>query len=170
MIARPGGLYTPTRVPQGIAKATSLFQATLTRVLEGLNCMVWVDDVIYRGLDETDFLNTLDLILERLEENGLYAAAHKCTFFETSITWCGKVFSQGEVKHDPEWLAGLANMRRPETADELMQFLQAVNWLRTSLPRMVDVVWPLRMFLEESVAGAEGRSKREAYKRVISAG
>ena len=48
----------------------------------------------YWGFGETDLLNTLDLILERLEEVGLYAAAHKCTFFEASITWCGKVYSQ----------------------------------------------------------------------------
>ena len=65
-IATPGGLYTPTGVPQGILNATSYFQATLTRVLEGLNCMFWVDDVIYWGLDETDLFNTLELILERL--------------------------------------------------------------------------------------------------------
>ena len=48
--------------------------------------MVWVNDVINWGLDETDLLNTLDLILERLEEVGLYAAARKCICFETSIT------------------------------------------------------------------------------------
>ena len=54
-------------------------------MLEGLNCITWVDDVIYWGLDETDLLNTLDPILERLEEFGLYAAAHKCPFFETGI-------------------------------------------------------------------------------------
>ena len=42
------------------------------------------------------------------------------------------MYSQGEVKHDPEQLAGLATMMRPETAGELMQFLQAVDWLRTS--------------------------------------
>ena len=51
-----------------------------------LNCMVWVDDVIHWGLGETYLLNTLDLILERLEEIGLYAAADKCTFFDTRIT------------------------------------------------------------------------------------
>ena len=100
----------------------------------------------------------------------MYAAAHKCTFFETSITWCGKVYSQGQVKHDPERLTGLATMRRPETAAELMQFLQAVNWLRTSLPRMAEVVYPLRVFLEEHLAGAKRRTKRVASNRVISAG
>ena len=85
----------PTRVPQRILKAISYFQATLTRVLEGLNCITWVDDVIYWGLDETDLLNTLGLILERFDDVGLYPAAHKCTFFETNITRCGKVYSQG---------------------------------------------------------------------------
>ena len=139
-------------------------------MLEGLHCIIWVDDVIYWGLDETDLFNTLELILERLEEVGLYAAAHKCTFFETSITWCGKVYSQGQVKHDPQRLTGLITLRRPETASKLMQFLQAVNRLRTYLPSMAEVVHPLRVFLEEHLTGAKRRTKRVASNRAISAG
>ena len=126
--------------------------------------------MIYWGLDETDLFNTLELILVRLEEVGLYTAAHKCTFFETSITWCGKVYSQGQVRHDPQRLTGLATMRQPETAAELMLFLKAVNWLRTSLPRMAEVVYPRRAFLEEHLAGAKRRNKRVASYRVTSAG
>ena len=58
-------------------------------------------------------------------------------------------------------------MRRPETAAELMQFLQAMNWLRTSLPRMADVVAPLRLFFEELMAGAARRTKCVAKNRAI---
>ena len=58
--------------------------------------MVWVDDAIYWGLDETDLLNTLNLILERLGEVGPDTTVHKCTFFKTSITWCGKVYRRGK--------------------------------------------------------------------------
>ena len=155
--------------PARILNAPSYFQATLTRVLEGLNYMVQVG-VIYWGFDETDLLNMLDLILESLEDVGLCAAADKFAFFETRITWCGKETSQGEVKHDPERLTGLATMRSPETAGELMQFLQAVNWLHTSLPRMAEVVWPLRVLLEERMAGAKRRTKRVASNWAISAG
>lgn len=75
------------------------------------------------------------------------------------------MYSQGAVKHDPERLTRLATMRRPETAGELMQFLQAVNWLRTSLPRIAEVVWPLRVFLEERMASAKRRTKRVASTR-----
>ena len=58
-IVGPGGLNTPTRVPQGVLNATSYFQATMTELRDGLNCMVWVDDVIFWGHDKDDLLHTL---------------------------------------------------------------------------------------------------------------
>ena len=58
-------------------------------------------------------------------------------------------------------------MQRPQNASELMQSLQAVNWLRTSLPRMAEVVVPLRSFLEQLMAGASRKTKRVARNRVI---
>jgi len=122
--------------------------------------MIWVDDVVHWG-EENDLLNTLDLELGRLENVGMFVAAHKCAFFDKSITWCGKkVYSQRQVQHDPDRLSGFANMRRPATAGELTQLLQAVNWLRTSPPRMAEVVWPLRVLLEELMTEAKSRTKR----------
>lgn len=66
------------------------------------------------------------------------------SYSNTTKTWCGKVnsavsFIQGSgvgAKHDPKRLHGLAAMRRLQTAGELMQFFQSVNWLQTSLPGM----------------------------------
>ena len=115
---------------------------------------------------EDELLDTLDEILARLESVGWFAAAHKCTFFSGEIVWCGKVYSQGRVSHGPVRLQALSDMRRPETAAELMQFLQAMNWLRTLLPRMAEVVAPLRLFLEE-LMGAARRTKRVAKNRAI---
>ena len=41
------------------------------------------------------------------------------------------------------------------------------NWLRTSLPRMAEVVEPLLVFLEQLMAGASRRTKRVVRNRVI---
>ena len=76
---------------------------------------------------------------------------------------------RGHVEHHPERLSGLVNMRRPETAGELMQFLQAANWLLTSLPRMAEVVDPLRKLLEEHLVGNRHRTKRVAANRAVAA-
>ena len=42
-----------------------------------------------------------------------------------------------------------------------------MNWLRTSLPRMAEVVAPLGLFLEELMTGAARRTKRVAKNRAI---
>ena len=79
---------------------------------------------------EDELLDTLDEILAHLESVGWFAAAHKCTFFSREIVWCGQVYSQWRVSHDPVRLQGLSDMRRPETAAELMKFLQAISGTR----------------------------------------
>ena len=167
-IATPEGLFTPTRVPQGVLNATAYFQGVMTELLTGLNCKVWVDDIVWWDADEDNLLNTLNNILGRLEDAGLSAAAHKCLFFDTEISWCGKMYSGGQVFHDREHLSGLTSMHRPQTAGELMQFLQAVNWLRTSLPRLEEVVKPLRVLLEEHLGRIQRRTKRVVSNRAIA--
>ena len=101
--------------------------------------------------DEDNLLNTLYKVLDRSEDAGLFAAAHKCLFFDTEILWCGNVYSGEQVSHDWERLSGLASMRRPQTAaGELIQILQAVNWLRTSLPWLSRAVESLRVLRGEA--------------------
>ena len=119
-------VFTPTRVPQGVLNATSYFQCVMTVLLRGLDCKVCVDDVFYFAEDEISLLCLLDEILGRLESVDLFVAAHKCTFFARELVWCGNVYS-GVVSHDPARIQGLSDMRRPQTASELMQFLHAAN-------------------------------------------
>ena len=50
---------------------------------------------VWWGADERDLLNTLDKILGCLEDADLLAAAHKCLFLDTEISWCGRC-TQGD--------------------------------------------------------------------------
>ena len=74
---------------------------------------------------EDELLDTLDDILARLECVGLFATQHTCTCFAGELVWCGEVYSQGRAPHYPIRLQGLPDMRRTETAAELLQSLQA---------------------------------------------
>ena len=122
-ILTPEGLFTPTRVPQGVLNAISLFQGVMTALLRGLRCKVWVDNVFYFAEDEIPLLCLLDKILGRLESVGLFVAAHRCTFFARELVWCGKVYSDSVVSHDPARIQGLSDMRRPQTASELLSLI-----------------------------------------------
>ena len=100
-----GGLYTPTRVPQGVLNATAYFQATMAEVLTGLigkTCFVWVDDVVVWAMDQEELLGRLEAILARLVERGLFVAAHKAVFFRDEIKWCGRLYSGEATLPDPD--------------------------------------------------------------------
>ena len=71
------------------------------------------------------------------------------------------------MRHDPERVRGLVEIRRPETVGELMQFLKVANWMRLPLPNMAEVVLPLRELLERKLKGVT-RPKRVASRKVIS--
>ena len=88
-ITTPLGLFTPTRVPQGVLNATAYFQGVMTELLVGSKCKIWVDDVFFYADTKDELLDTLDEILARLESVGLLAAAHKCTF--SPVRSCGVV-------------------------------------------------------------------------------
>ena len=140
-------LYTPTRMPRGVTNATSYFQGTLKRTLGDLVrrvCMVYVDDVIIWGWNVWELMDHFSWVVEKLMEVGLFVAAHKVTLYARKVKRCGKLYSGTGVRHDPERFRGLVEMRRPETFGELMQFLQAANWMRLSLHNMAEVVSPLR--------------------------
>ena len=59
-ITAPLGLFTPTRVPQGVLNATTYFQGVMTELLVGIKCKIWADDVLLHADTEDEHLDTLD--------------------------------------------------------------------------------------------------------------
>ena len=69
-IVTPDGLFTPTRVPQGVLNATSYCQGVMTDLLRGLDCKVWVkvprvpvrSVAVHSPCDANDSLPSVDVI------------------------------------------------------------------------------------------------------------
>ena len=111
------GLYTPTRMPQGVTNVTSYFQGTLERTLGDLVrrvCLVYMDDVIIWGRNVWALMDHFSWVMKKLMEVALFVAAHKVTLYALEVKWCGKLYSGTGVRRDPERIRGLVEMRRPE--------------------------------------------------------
>ena len=106
-------------------------------------------------------------VVKKLVKVGLFVAAHNVSLYAREVKWCGKLYSGTDVRHDPERIRELVEMRRSETVGELMQFLQAANWMRLPLPDMTEVVSPLRALLERKLKGTT-RTKEVVSRKVIS--
>ena len=66
------------------------------------------------------------------------------------------------MSHHPEHTQGLSELRRPETAGELMQFLHAIHWMRKSLPELAELEAQLL-----ALRCNTRRTKRMAARRTI---
>ena len=78
------GLFTPTRVPQGVMNATSYFQGMVMEVMGHLvrrACLVYVDDVKVIGRSVEELTVNLRAVLLRCMERDLFLAAHKLESF-----------------------------------------------------------------------------------------
>lgn len=126
---------------------------------------MWVSGVFSNRKSLEEHLETPDEIFARLESVGLLAPTHKCSFFATTFYSAEEPYSSGQVLHDPEWVQGLAKMCLPRTVGELMHFFQAANWMLMSLPRIVEMVEPLRAMLEKRMHGAPPRTAKVASNR-----
>lgn len=79
------------------------------------------------------------------------------------------LYASDSVAHLPERTEGLVTTRMPATAGRLIQFLQTVSWMRTSMPRLAEVVEAVRELLEALLAGTS-RTKRVAENKTIQEG
>lgn len=75
------GLFTYARLPFGVSSSPAIFQRTMEGVLQEIeNVAVYLDDIILTGKDDKDHLQTLDQVLQRLQNAGQHLKRSKCQF------------------------------------------------------------------------------------------
>ena len=84
------GLFQYTRLPFGVSAAPGIFQRTIEGILQGIpHVCVYLDDILVTGKTEEEHLQSLDVILTRLEEAGLRLKEKKCSFMLESVEYLG---------------------------------------------------------------------------------
>ena len=79
------GLFRYNRLPFGISSAPGIFQRTIECLLRGIpNVIVYLDDILVTGKSESDHLQNLQAVLQRLEAAGLHLKRDKCKFLVPS--------------------------------------------------------------------------------------
>ena len=143
------GLYTYTRLPYGISAAPALFQATMDKLLQGLEVGCFQDDIIITGQNDEDHLKNLDAVLKRLHEAGLKLQKSKCHFMVPSVTYLGYVIDRDGVRMDNESTEAIRDAPPPTCKSELRSLLGLVSHYRKYLPNMATLCNPLNQLLQK---------------------
>jgi len=97
------GHYEFTVLPFGLTNAPGSFQAVMNDVFRDMldTCaVVYLDDILVYSPSEEAHGKHLEAVLQRLLENNLVAARHKCEFFTRRTKFLGHIISADGVEVD----------------------------------------------------------------------
>ena len=96
--------------------------------------LVYLDDVIVFARNFDEHLKRLELVFQRLADNGLKIKGSKCNFFQKRASFLGHSISESGVKVDPEKVRAVERMRETSSLKDVRAFQGLVNYYRKLLP------------------------------------
>jgi Reverse transcriptase (RNA-dependent DNA polymerase)/RNase H-like domain found in reverse transcriptase len=160
----PDGVYTSTRVLHGTRIATQHLQSVLVVMMDDIksNIKVWLDDCLLHTKKDDDLLATLNFFFKKCQEHGLKLHASKCVLFASTVRYYGRFSTKDGVQFDPKNMEALQTMHEPQNGADLVQYVAAVNWMRSVIPKYSKHETPLQAALAKMFEGKSRRTKKSA--------
>jgi hypothetical protein len=157
-------VYTPTIVLHGTRNATQNLQSVLVVMMDDIesNIEVYLDNCRLHTKTEDDFLETLNFFSKQCQEHELKLHASKRVLFATTVRYSVRLITRDGVRFDPKNMEALQAMQQPQNNADLVQYVAAVNWMRSAIPNYSKRVAPLQAALAKVLEGTSSRTKKAA--------
>ena len=145
------GRYRFLRLPFGLVSSQDIFQQKIDQAFEGLEGIEPVaDDILVWGSTKQEYEERQRAMLQRAREKGIKLNKEKCQFQLTEVKFFGHILSRDGVKADPEKIAAIEGMPKPENKTELETFLGMINYLSKFAPQLSEITAPLRAMTKQN--------------------
>ncbi|XP_026320398.1 uncharacterized protein K02A2.6-like [Hyposmocoma kahamanoa] len=146
------GLYRFTRLIYGIASAPAIFQKIMDQILSGIpNTCCYIDDILIKGNNMKDCLDTVRKVLERLDKYNVKVKEGKCTWFSESVEYLGHVICKEGRKPSKSLVEAIVKCKKPENVKELRSYLGMLNFYNNYIGNLSTLTKPLRELIEKNV-------------------
>lgn len=144
VINTPFGLYQYKRMPFGIASAPAIFQRFMEETLADIpGCAIYLDDVIITGKTNSEHIQNLTNVLEKLKYHGLKCKTEKCEISKSLVEYVGHIIDCDGIRPSEKRLAAIQNMPRPSNIKELESFIGKINYYNKFIPNFSKTAAPL---------------------------
>jgi hypothetical protein len=124
---------------------------------------IWLDDNMIHVTDEGKLLEVLEYFFNTCLQHGLFLHAAKCDLYGTELRYCGRIITAEGVWYDPRTMSTLQQMGTPQNGGDLVQYVAALNWMRSQLTAVCGegctTTGPPRSSLQRS----QGMHQEESY-------
>ena len=109
---------------------------TVLRKHIGKICHVYMDNIIIWSNSLEEHAKHVRIILQTLQDTGLYINKKKLSLFNYQISFLGHIISQNGIEADPSKIEKILDWPTPKNIKEVQQFLGLVKYLNAFLPHL----------------------------------
>ena len=129
----PDGLYRYTRVPYGLASASSLFQRMMHTIFKDVKGVCYFqDDIIIHANSQSEHDQILRTVLSKLRHHGLIVNKDKCRFGQTSVDYLGHTITPDGITPKRNSCGQLQMRLHPKAKTNFVHFLDFASTFRSS--------------------------------------
>lgn len=141
-----GKKYEFKRLPMGLKNSPAFFTRMMNKVLSGLvgiDCLIYLDDLIIFGATLEDHNNHLVKVLEKLKEFGLKLQPDKCCFLKKEVIFLGHTVTRDGIFPDESKFSAIKNFPRPNNQKQMKSFLGLTGYYRKFIKDYGKIAAPL---------------------------
>lgn len=162
----PYGHLEFIRMPFGLMGAPATFQRMMNHVLvglQGLECLVYLDDIVIYGTNLEQHNYRLANVFNRLRQHNLKVKLSKCQFLKEEILFLGHKVTREGLMPDPSKVQSVQDFPAPNTIKKLQSFLGLTNYYRKFIPDYAHKAEPLNKLTRTGVSFIWGKDCEEAF-------
>ena len=111
--------------------------------------MCFLDDIPITGKDESEHLNNLEAVLQKLSEHSLCIKSSKCKFMQKSLEYLGHVVSAEGIQTSQRKVEAIQSLTLSKNQRSLTSLLGIVNHYGNFIPFLADLSAPLNKLLKK---------------------
>lgn len=116
---------------------------------QGQPLLLYLDDIIIFSSSVEQHLQRLEMVLGRLQGQGLKVKAEKCAFFQEQVSYLGHIISSQGVSTDPKKIEAVAGWQRRRHISELWSFLGFASYYRRFVDGFAKMAKPLHQLVAD---------------------
>ncbi|GJV13922.1 putative reverse transcriptase domain-containing protein [Tanacetum coccineum] len=154
-------------MPFGLTNAPAVFMDLMNRVYKPYLdkfVIVFPDDILVYSKDTEEHGKHLEIILEFLKKERLYAKFSKHDFWLDSVQFLGHVIDRNGVHVDPSKIEAIRNWATPTTPTEVRQFLRLDGYYRRFIEGFSLISKLLTKLTQKDKKYEWGKEKDEAFQ------
>ena len=159
------GLFRYARLPYGISSAPGIFRV-MENLLKGiLRVTIYIDDILIASDSESEHLETLEAVLNKLQSLGLRVKKEKCIFLASSVEYLGHLIGTTGLHPLPTKVQAVREVPTPRNVSQLKSYLGLLTYYTKFLPKLSTTLAPLYKLLRKDYPWKWTDKQEQAFQK-----